>query len=78
MGNSKNSPLLVFCRVGKRLHRLPTRCEIRETAWAERVLLGIYPLTPKGGKNLFEAAAAYSLRVQQRAHPTLRDIRKKA
>jgi hypothetical protein len=29
------------------------------TSWAERVLLGIYPLT----------ATAYSLRVQQRAHP---------
>ncbi|GEM_PF-221285 len=34
------------------------------TAWAERVLLGIYPLTD----------TAYSLRVQQRTHPTLQKL----
>jgi hypothetical protein len=35
-----------------------------ESAWAERVLLGIYPLT----------ATAYPLRVPKRAHPTLLNI----
>ena len=31
---------------------------------AQSVLLGLQPLTPKGGKNLFEATTAYSLRVK--------------
>ena len=30
----------------------------------ERVLLGLKPLTPTGGKNLCEATTAYPLRVQ--------------
>ena len=30
----------------------------------QRVLLGLQPLTPEGGKNLFEATTAYLLRVQ--------------
>jgi len=30
-----------------------------------RMLLGLQPLTPKGGKNLFKAISAYPLRVQR-------------
>jgi hypothetical protein len=47
-----------------RLH-VPTRAFTYRTAWAERVLLGIYPLT----------ATAYPLRVQKRAHPSFVDFK---
>jgi len=33
------------------------------------MLLGLKPLTPKGGKNLFEAISAYPLRVQRKHKP---------